>query len=150
MRHHKRRILEAHFEIIRRPRRRTARGRTNFPVVWKNIRRKSNRPRNGRCTIHRLEMPGLYAAIVNARMERKPLNLEKAHARAIQLLTSRATAHASFWELWIRKGRYTSQERIIPEKYRHNLLYEQEVTGEWYISPPMLREADRLSKQQAT
>ena len=75
-------------------------------------------------------------------------NLDKAYERVIQLLASRAKAYARFWELWVRKGTHTTRERIIPQKHRSKLLYEQDVLGEWDISPILLSEAHKLSNHQ--
>ena len=86
----------------------------------------------------------LYAAITQSRLERTPLNLSKAYERVIQLLTSRVKAHASGWERWTWKGRHTSRAHLIPQKYQDNLLFQQEMSGEWYICTTLRSEASRL------
>ena len=86
----------------------------------------------------------LYAAITKSRIEQKQIDLAKAYKRCIQILISRVKAHASFWERWVHKAIHATRPHLIPEKHRENLLFQQEIMGEWSISNTLLDEAKRI------
>ena len=80
----------------------------------------------------------LYAAIVRARVDKTPLNLEGAAARTVRLLVSRVTAYGRKWELWIIKQLGLKQMRLIAEKYQRSALIDQDPMGTYRVNSVLM------------
>ena len=86
----------------------------------------------------------LYAAMMNAHMENKQLNLEAALKRALAITIGRLKAYGGKWGEWVRTARWRRQPNKIGEKHQDKRLMQQDEDGNYEIHPALLNEADRL------
>ena len=77
----------------------------------------------------------LYAAIVAARVDSKPVNLRAAAKRALAMLISRVKAYGEKWLLWYRRTCYTSKHKHVPQKHRNYKLVKCNAQAEYSINP---------------
>ena len=63
----------------------------------------------------------LYAAVVASRIDKIPLDLEKAYKRALALLYSRSLAVGEKWKTWAYIGAMHDPPRMTPPQSKHYL-----------------------------
>jgi hypothetical protein len=86
----------------------------------------------------------LYAEIVNARIEKIQINLERALKRCVAMLIGRLRAYGRRWKTWVYSGIQHRHEKIISQKHRDKKLMYQEEDGEYTIHPEIWRLAKKL------
>ena len=86
----------------------------------------------------------LYAAIVGSRVDERPLNLEYAYKRTLQICITRLRAYGEKWLLWSRKNQHTSMKSVIPEDKRDRTVIRQEMLGTYHISQAFFDEHTRM------
>ena len=86
----------------------------------------------------------LYAAIVGSRVDERPLNLEYAYKRTLQMCITRLRAYGEKWLLWSRKNQHTSMKSVIPEDKRDRTVIRQEMLGMYHISQAFFDEHTRM------
>ena len=86
----------------------------------------------------------LYAAIVGSRVDERPLNLEYAYKRTLQMCITRLRAYGEKWLLWSRKNQHTSMKSVIPENKRDRTVIRQEMLGTYRISQAFFDEHERM------
>jgi hypothetical protein len=65
----------------------------------------------------------LYAELVHARVEKKPVFLLRAVQRTLTLFKSRLKAYGESWERWYDTRMHTSQSNIVPPHIMDGLVY---------------------------
>ena len=86
----------------------------------------------------------LYAAVVRSRVEDKPLNLEYAYYRTLQMTITRVTAYGEKWKLWCTKNRYTSLKCTIPLDKQDRVVITQDTLGDFQVSSTLLEEFNKV------
>ena len=88
----------------------------------------------------------LYAAIVGSRVDDRPLNLEYAYYRTVQMTITRVKAYGEKWKLWCIKNRNTGLKCLIPLDKRDRTVLYQDLLGDYTISDALLKEFERVKK----
>ena len=93
----------------------------------------------------------LYAAIVGSRVDDRPLNLEYAHYRTLQMTITRVKAYGEKWRMWCIKNKNTGLKCIIPLDKRDRVVIDQDMLGEYTVSGMLIKEFERLctAREQA-
>ena len=86
----------------------------------------------------------LYAAVVGSRVEDKPLNLEYAYYRTLQMTITRVTAYGEKWKLWCTKNKCTSLKCTIPLDKQDRVVIVQDMLGDFQVSSTLLEEFNRV------
>ena len=86
----------------------------------------------------------LYAAIVGSRVDNRPLNLEYAYYRTLQMTITRVRAYGEKWRLWCVRNKYTSLKCIIPVDKRDRTVIDQDMLGDYSIAPDLLSEFQKV------
>ena len=90
----------------------------------------------------------LYAELVHARVEKKPVKLQRAVIRAVNLLISRVQANGEFWLDWVNKRNYTSLVGHIAERYRKDeVLIDRDIMGDYGVHRALISFRDELTGQ---
>jgi hypothetical protein len=92
----------------------------------------------------------LYAAVVGSRVDDKPLDLEYAYYRTLQMTITRVTAYGEKWKLWSIKNKFTSLKCIIPLDKRDRVVIEQDMFGDFQISSTLRGEFDKIRSARAS
>jgi hypothetical protein len=87
----------------------------------------------------------LYAATVESRIDKVPLDLEKALKRCVAMLIGRLRAFGKRWKDWVHSGIQHRQTKIIPLKHRNKELMTQDEYGEYTIHPAIWQLAGDLN-----
>ena len=87
----------------------------------------------------------MYAAIVQSRIDVKPLDLESALKRAVAMIISRLRAYGYKWKQWIAKTKHQRDPGIIPRSKRNKRVMTQEKYGDYTIHPAILQAASDLN-----
>ena len=90
----------------------------------------------------------LYAAVVNSRVDAKPLDLDAALRRVVSMQIGRLKAYGGKWRTWVNQGRHQRKPRAIPKKARKRKLLTQTKEGEYEIHPALLDVAAELGLTQ--
>ena len=90
----------------------------------------------------------LYAEIVQARIEGKPLNFKKAYKRLTGLLLARVQAYGFKWRRWVLRKRNTQAKstKYIPEKHQTNVLISMDKHAVYTIHPQLKAEYEKAMK----
>ena len=91
----------------------------------------------------------LYAAIVGSRVDNRPLNLDYAYKRTLQLCITRLKAYGEKWHLWCRKNMYTELKCIIPVDKRDRTVITQDMLGEYTVDEAFFKEFERVRQVAA-
>ena len=86
----------------------------------------------------------LYAEIVGSRVDERPLKLEYAYKRTLQMCITRLRAYGEKWLLWSRKNQNTSMKSVIPENKRDRTVIRQGMLGEYHIAQAFFDEHERM------
>ena len=91
----------------------------------------------------------LYASIVDSRVEGKPLNLDHAYKRTLQMCITRLRAYGEKWLLWCRKNKYTGNKCIIPVDKQDRVVIAQDMLGAYTINGAFFTELNRVGAAAA-
>ena len=86
----------------------------------------------------------LYAEIVGSRVDERPLKLEYAYKRTLQMCITRLRAYGEKWLLWSRKNQNTSMKSVIPVNKRDRTVIRQEMLGTYHIAQAFFDEHERM------
>ena len=96
----------------------------------------------------------MYAAMVQSRLDAKPIDLEKALRRTVAIIIGRLRAYGKRWKRWVHTGRFRRNEkgavepRVIPQKHRDKKVIRQRADGEYEISGALWQLATDLGLQR--
>ena len=87
----------------------------------------------------------LYAEIVASRVDQRPIKLEYAYKRTVQLCITRLTAYGEKWLAWVNRNRYTSNKSCIPLSKQNRTVIKQDGEGQYTIHSAFSSEMTRLA-----
>ena len=87
----------------------------------------------------------LYAEIVGSRVDQRPIKLEYAYKRTVQICITRLTAYGEKWLRWVNINKHTSNKSFIPLSKQNRTVIKQDGEGEYTIHSVFLSEMTRLA-----
>ena len=87
----------------------------------------------------------LYAEIVASRVDQRPIKLEYAYKRTVQLCITRLKAYGEKWLAWVNRNRHTSNKSCIPLSKQNRTVIKQDGEGQYTIHSAFSSEMTRLA-----